>query len=536
MPGLGWGSLYQGLTGCRYPEEVLNPDKHSLLRPMCCLSCAPVIFLWGGLVLSNNASEESKSYLFRDALAFHLSFDEVPNAKFAAGDPKGEFSSISFGYQQYLEPGIHRQGLLFRSKNVLRFKTKGNLNREAGTILLWARPLFDWRCRSGGILFDARFDLGAMVPDDPSQRMALVYTHEKGRAWRFYVSVDRNIYRVGTKQKRDRKKNPRSRFYVGSGPQHFEAGEWMHLAVAWENDRAWVYKNGLLEGENLLADGVLPNLPQYFQLGAVESGMGNNAMSVLDEFFIYNRALKEDEIRAFYASYNHTVAEEDEPDDAQATLLFKLDFSGGIKVACKGESKPVEVVGMDEGNLLETVVGHGMGFGEKQFLRFRSEGNIRPGAGTIAFWVISEFDELSKKQVFFELGSPNKVVDEGLLSIQYPLYRRNFGCILTPSMRDLAIEGAKPLKLAQRFCGAAYRFEKGTPFHIALTWDSHYGRFYVDGRMEGRVRLNDGPPTPLPETFKVGNPRGKTSAILSDLRIYDLPLTPKRIQKMAKRR
>jgi len=349
--------------------------------------------------LDDNAPAESQSYLFRDALTFHLSFDEGPNAKFATGDPSGRFTSNNFGYQQYLEPGVRKNGLLFRGNNVLRFKSKGNLNREAGTILLWARPLFDWRCRSGGILFDVRFDLGSIVPDDPSQRMGLVYTHEKGRAWRFFMSVDRNVYRIGTKEKRDRKKHPRSRFYVASGPQSFDAGEWMHLAVAWKSDRAWLYKNGVLEGENRLADGVLHNLPEYFQLGAEESWIGSNAMSVLDEFYIYNRPLNADEIRTFYTSYDRTVSEEPESEQREAEILFKLDFAGGVKVACKGESKPVSMVGLDEGNLLETVVGHGMRFSEKQFLRFRSEGNIRTEAGTIAFWVIPEFSERSRHQV-----------------------------------------------------------------------------------------------------------------------------------------
>jgi len=57
---------------------------------------------------------------------------------------------------------------------------------------------------------------------------------------------------------------------------------------------------------------------------------------------------------------------------------------------------------------------------------------------------------------------------------------------------------------------------------------------YVNGCMEGRVRLNDGPFRRLPDTFVIGNPVGGIHAVIGDFRIYDHPLDAKALAELAR--
>ena len=71
--------------------------------------------------------------------------------------------------------------------------------RAEGTVMMWFKP--DWDAQSGfadglgRILWDLRIEHGSVVPDDPSQRWAIVYPHPIGtrdpstlQCWRFCVA------------------------------------------------------------------------------------------------------------------------------------------------------------------------------------------------------------------------------------------------------------------------------------------------------------------------------------------------------------
>jgi hypothetical protein len=202
-----------------------------------------------------------------------------------------------------------RTGARFGRDCCVRYAVEGNFRREAGTVMLWLKP--DWPAvfedTNGRILWDLRIEHGSVVPNDPSQRWALVYPSPAGKGvghrpadtfdrWRFCVATNRNRYVIGTDEKRQDK---RTRQAVFGQPQAFAAGTWMHLAVTWTNERGAIYVDGRLDADEPLPEG-LPDkpLPEAMQLGARESWMNAGVCGVLADFRIYGAALTESAVRA----------------------------------------------------------------------------------------------------------------------------------------------------------------------------------------------------------------------------------------------
>jgi hypothetical protein len=130
----------------------------------------------GGSPVNKFSKEIDKS------ISFYMPFEEKPQAAYARGDDRGNFSSDHFPYRFYLQEGIEGKALVVAAGNVLKFKTEKNFNRRQGSICFWLRPLFDWEQKAGRIPFDIRYNEDAAEGVlDPSQRMALTYSVGKGR-------------------------------------------------------------------------------------------------------------------------------------------------------------------------------------------------------------------------------------------------------------------------------------------------------------------------------------------------------------------
>jgi hypothetical protein len=198
-----------------------------------------------------------------------------------------------------------RPGACFTRSCCVYYRTAQNFPREEGTAMLWFRP--SWPATEndsaglGRILWDLRIEYGSVVRDDPSQRWALVYPNlaasrpaDTIQRWRFCLSTDRNLYIIGTQEKRP---DQRTRQAVFGTQQQFAAGDWMHLAVSWTQERGELFLNGMLDASESLPEG-LPwrPLPAFMQLGAIPTWINAGPDGVLSDFRLYRTALSANEV------------------------------------------------------------------------------------------------------------------------------------------------------------------------------------------------------------------------------------------------
>ncbi|GEM_PF-5989714 len=249
-----------------------------------------------------------------DALLFRVPFADSLDAAFAVGDGQGTVDAR--GTHPSFEFDGVRRGARFGRDTCVLYRVEGNFNRQAGTVMLYFRPDWDSDFANdlGRILWDLRIEHGSAVPDDPSQRWALVYTNPggKGRAcpeqrrrgggrddstfgcWRFCVETNRNRYVLGTAEPR---RDPRTRQSVFGSQQSFKAGQWMHLAVSWTPEVGVIYVNGRLDARAPLPEG-LPSrpLPETMQVGAVASWINAGPSGLISDLRVYGAALDESRI------------------------------------------------------------------------------------------------------------------------------------------------------------------------------------------------------------------------------------------------
>lgn len=242
-------------------------------------------------------------------LLFHLPLTKDIHAVSAAGDPRGQVPAAA-------EPptpehdGI-RPGMRFGRHTAVDYAVARNFARHQGTVMMWFKP--DWHAdymdTLGRILWDLRIEYGSIVPDDPSQRWALVFPNPEGgnvgrsadtlNRWRWCLATDRNVHLIGTRQKRP---DSRSRQAVWGERATFAADTWMHLAVTWTSREGAVFSDGREIGRDTLREG-LPHLPlpASMRLGAVPSWINAGACGVLADLRIYDRALDAAAIAAIVA-------------------------------------------------------------------------------------------------------------------------------------------------------------------------------------------------------------------------------------------
>ena len=236
-------------------------------------------------------------------LLLHVPFQDSVQARLARGDAGGTVDPK--GEPPVFRTDEARSGAYFGRNTCVHYGTAGNFNRTEGTVTLWFKP--DWSAdfddTSGRVLWDVRIEEGSVVPDDPSQRWALVYPNpirgkqnpETVHRWRFCVATNRNRLIIGTDKPRPDK---RTRQAVWGSPQSFPAGQWMHLAVSWNAESGAIYVNGREDARAPLPEG-LPwrRLPETLQVGALESWINAGPCGVIADFRVFGHALSGEEIR-----------------------------------------------------------------------------------------------------------------------------------------------------------------------------------------------------------------------------------------------
>lgn len=362
---------------------------------------------------------------------------------------------------------------------------KNNLNPDQGSICFWIRPEYDYTLASPNrIFFDMRYEKGSIVENDPSQRMALTYSVQKGRTFRYYLSIDRNRYLIGTRRLRS---DYRTRAMVISGAQSFKKREWIHIAVTWDKKWGKIYINGRLEGANLLTSG-LPKLPDFLQIGAKETWIGGNANASLDEFLIYRKALNEKEVSMLYEGYSRGKVNNDtvilrRPNDLVYKIHSPTMLKSGEEITLKGLC-----------------------------LRFSS--------GSIVIQLQPDFDKYLSSP-FILLQSKERALSQ-LFKFGYPLGSyRTWGCIMAKRILEILdyIEDDNLEIHGQRVISGTQFFDKGDKLELELRWDRQFGNLWINGQLQGVQRWND----PIPDNFAslvLGSKKNSAGCRIEKFEIY----------------
>lgn len=204
-------------------------------------------------------------------ILLYAPFDGTADAKIA----KGNKTALTSGEITY-EKGKVGVGILIDKDDTCTFETDGNFNKNEGTVMFWIKPRF---------------------------------SSEKG-VYSFFFMVQGHAYnrnRLSIKFAPASGKILAAEVYGGDMvsrlvkyPVKFEADEWHHLALVWKGSEGMVK----LYWDGAVLDAVPANPGPYeitFLSGKMKIGTdfqnGCPAHAVIDELYIYDKALTGDQIK-----------------------------------------------------------------------------------------------------------------------------------------------------------------------------------------------------------------------------------------------
>ena len=222
-------------------------------------------------------SSGQERLMFKDDLLFYASYDKSVDADFARGKAQAVRAK-----GKGLVPGRTASGALFRRKGGLGFceySARGNVRADVGTIAFHFKP--DWSGQDEKVRHfffrpGARSrNAGANFPDSMG---LFARRYKKGRPEMWLWCDDHgggnNLARADISD--------------------WRKGEWRHVAVTWDPARLCIYLDGELKGSRPMRGQITDPAASFF-VGASRSGAFVSE-GVLDELYIYGRALSQGEI------------------------------------------------------------------------------------------------------------------------------------------------------------------------------------------------------------------------------------------------
>ena len=265
--------------------------------------------------------------LFKDSLLFYASYDRTADADFARGAGRAVRTGRDAKSKAVRAPGKIGKALLFRNKGGTRFceyKAAGNVLAKQGTMAFFFRP--NW---SGA---------------DKADRMASFFFRPGARS----RSAGANFPDcMGVFARRYRK--PYVELWVwcddhGGGNNiargsiaDWRRGEWRHVAVTWDPNRLQIYIDGELRGRRRQR-GLITEPDDRFFVGASRNGAFCSD-GVLDEFYIYARALSAAEI-GLLTGYPRLTKPRILSMRPQQTLYFRSDKAIRFQCELAGKIDP----------------------------------------------------------------------------------------------------------------------------------------------------------------------------------------------------
>ena len=209
---------------------------------------------------------------------FYTSFDDTVTPVFAAGEKTSKLE-----VPPVFKPGLKGKALLvgLDEQNIRRgvtYSHKKNLNWTQGTISFWVKPV-NWKGTDTGF-FAPFFSTWA------GKNNFYIYKYSVGEFFYFMRGELGfwlfSLYRLG----------------------EWKAGEWHHVACAWDPVQLVIYIDGQLATERRIAFPLKNMTPeQDFIIGENKKTLKNKntgRMSLIDEFKIFDRILTRQEISELY--------------------------------------------------------------------------------------------------------------------------------------------------------------------------------------------------------------------------------------------
>jgi len=237
----------------------------------------------------------------KQALLFHASFDEGPDADFAGGKPEARPVEQPDSKLQFV-PGLSGKALLGGDGCVaLEYENAGNFNISEGTVSLWVNPV-RWAEPGGGDRNHLFFLNGRAGKGYFGFQMAR-YTEDAPTQVQFFMI--QYPYRQGV------------HILARDDVPTWKPDEWHWVVMTWRADEVTLCVDGLVRGRR----GIDPPLAErdltwpYFQIGATN----RREQTAIDEVKIFGRCLGESELRLARAFCRSSA-------EAAAWEAVQLDF------------------------------------------------------------------------------------------------------------------------------------------------------------------------------------------------------------------
>jgi len=202
-------------------------------------------------------------------ISFYLPLDGHIEPSIAGGSS----SAVVQGTPSY-DKGVHLRALVTNKKGqTLRYQVKGNLNPRQGSVAMWIKPL-TWEPAKLDPL-DPRVFFDVLGPENAR---LLIYKYQGASL--MFLSYN-------------------SATFAGIGK--WKAGDWHHIVCTWrrESGDCRTYIDGELAQKGKLP---LPDeLSGLFAVGSTGWGAVEGGDTLLDEFYIFRRALTPEEVANLYA-------------------------------------------------------------------------------------------------------------------------------------------------------------------------------------------------------------------------------------------
>jgi len=277
------------------PKEILVKDNFAI----------------SSLVKENVEKEMSKYLPTSTGVIFHASFDGtlLPDKAVGREIPRLEPKDCPW---KYIE-GIKGKAVVVNEPGKrLLYERAGNLKREEGTIAMWVKTI-GW------------------VPDKKDEKFHLIFQCQGMNIYVTPRSPNISVYVY------DRRNGVNYSTCIKGDISYWSEEEWHHVAVTWKEK---ANKKGEIK---LFIDGILisekkdvyfwsgPIDNYFFSIGAIHSNwkpVANKADIGVDEFYILNRALSEDEInqvclKEFFTTINKNRRQMEKPKPITIKKNFK---------------------------------------------------------------------------------------------------------------------------------------------------------------------------------------------------------------------
>ncbi len=204
---------------------------------------------------------------------FHLSFDSGFQAQ-----AKGPGSPTASDRHPSLVPGKRGMAASFGPGQVLRYASKGNLNKEKGSLSVWLQSPVD--------------GLGSAA--DGGRRTLF---REDGP----YVGRETNTvwlwYHLGRGLRAD-VRDPRDRYIYMNTSASWKKGDWHHVVFTWDNTKGTqAYVDGEWVSQSVATEWI-PKIYDAFLIGAADANGLHSWNAAIDELKLFDRELTDTEVRA----------------------------------------------------------------------------------------------------------------------------------------------------------------------------------------------------------------------------------------------